>query len=98
MEIKTSERIKELRDKKGIKQVELARHLSVSRTSVNAWEMGLSVPSLDRLIVIAQYFHVSLDYLVGMNDTQEINVSHLNSEELEIVHKLLNYFDNRAQA
>ncbi len=95
MEIKTAERIKELRDKKGIKQIELAQHLSVSRTSVNAWEMGLSVPSLDRLIIIAQYFHVSLDYLVGMTDSQEIDVSHLDSEELELIHRLLNYFDSK---
>lgn len=94
MIIQSADRIKELRENKGITQAELARHLSVTRASVNAWEMGLSVPTIDRLIDLAQYFHVTIDYIIGLSNEQQINVSHLTPNELELIHRMLYYFES----
>ena len=58
--------IKELRQKKGITQEEFAEALSVSVQSVSRWENGANYPDLFMIPVIATYFNVSADYLLGI--------------------------------
>ena len=62
------ERLKELRTEKGVGQVELAKALNVSKGIISFWENGLREPKLSNLIVMAQYFEVSIDYLVGLEN------------------------------
>ena len=52
------EKIRELRDKNGLTQSYLARRLHVSRSTVNAWEMGISIPSTQYVVELASYFNV----------------------------------------
>lgn len=59
--------LKELRQEKGIGQVELANALGVSKGIVSLWENGLREPNMYSLIKIATYFNVSIDELVGLN-------------------------------
>jgi len=59
-----SEKIKELRKKKGLTQEELASSLNVSRQAITKWETGEGTPDIDNLKNIALFFHVSVDYLV----------------------------------
>ena len=61
------ERIKKLREKQGYTQTELAKMLGVTRSCVNAWEMGISVPSTQSLVQLAQIFDISTDYLLGLD-------------------------------
>ena len=49
-----AEKIKILREKSGLTQAEIARTLGLSRSSVNAWEMGLSVPSTQYIVELAK--------------------------------------------
>jgi transcriptional regulator with XRE-family HTH domain len=93
MIILTADRIKELRETRFLTQTELAKKLSVTRASVNAWEMGISVPTVDKVIDLASFCHVSTDYILGVDQEQKINVSHLEKDELELVHRMLAYFD-----
>lgn len=62
------ERLKELRIEKGIGQVELAKALNLSKGIISLWENGLREPKLSNLIILAQYFQVSIDYLAGIED------------------------------
>ena len=55
MIIKTAERIKELREQRGLSQAELAHQFGITRSSVNAWEMGVSNPKIDK------YLHIVTD-------------------------------------
>ena len=73
-------------------QAALARKLNVTRSSVNAWEMGIAVPSTAILIEIAQLFHVSTDFLLGLQDTATLDVSELNDSEILLLEKLASYF------
>ena len=57
MIIITNKRINELRIRCGMSQTELAQKLNVTRSSVNAWEMGISVPSVQNLLELSQIFH-----------------------------------------
>ena len=68
------ERLKEIRTENNVKQVELANFLGVRNTTVSAWETGDNEPDLTTVVKIARYFHVTTDYLLGMDDLQNDSV------------------------
>ena len=66
-----SDRIRELRRKRGISQEELAEQLGISRQAVSKWESGQSMPDLDKIILLSDYFDVTTDYLLkGIQPTE----------------------------
>lgn len=58
------DRLFDLRRQAGLSQEELANLLGLTRQAVQKWEAGTSRPDMDNLVALANYFHVSLDYLV----------------------------------
>lgn len=88
------EQIRSLREKAGISQSELSKRLGVTRSSVNAWESGLSAPTAVYLIELARYFHVSTDFLLGLDSEHHLNLSGLNEEEIKIIYSLIRYFES----
>lgn len=59
-------KLKELRTEKGVGQIELAKAVGVSKGVISLWENGLREPGMNSLILLATYFSVSIDYLVGL--------------------------------
>jgi transcriptional regulator with XRE-family HTH domain len=59
-----SDRIQNLRKSKGISQEELADKAGVSRQAVSKWESEQSVPDIDKIIILSEYFEVTTDYLL----------------------------------
>ena len=57
-------RLKELRKKRNITQFKLAMDLNMSQNTISRYETGAREPSISELIKIADYFEVSLDYLL----------------------------------
>ena len=68
MENKFGENLKNLRQEKGIGQVELAKNINVSKGIISLWENGLREPTLTSLISLAKFFNVSIDYLAGIEN------------------------------
>ena len=68
MEVKFSERIKELRKETGLMQSELAEKLGVTQRKVSYWETGKIEPSLSDLWKISDFFSVTVDYLIGKRE------------------------------
>ncbi len=64
-------RIKELRKEKGLSQAELAKALFVNQTAVSQWERGATMPSPNMLNTLADYFHVTTDYLLGRDASDD---------------------------
>lgn len=64
-------RVRELRESKGIQQKELAIDLGVTQPTVSDWESGRKVPSAKNTAKLADYFAVSVDYLLGRADKKE---------------------------
>ena len=62
------DRLKELRIEKGIGQIELAKAIHASKGIISLWENGLREPKLSYLIALANFFEVSIDYLVGLEN------------------------------
>ena len=61
-------KLKELREEKGFTQKQVSDFLSVHRTTYMKWENGLREPSNEMLVKIADFFDVSLDFLLGRKD------------------------------
>ena len=66
--VKFKERLKELRLEKELSQEELARALKINQRSISNWETGARQPDFETLILIAEYFSVTTDYLLGISD------------------------------
>ena len=61
-----NEQIRELRNIRGISQIQLANKLGVTKQSVSNWENDNILPSIEMLVKIANFFEVSTDYLLGL--------------------------------
>ena len=68
MENKFKDILKILREEKGIGQVQLANTIGVSKGIISLWENGLREPGMFSLMLLSQYFGVSIDYLVGLEE------------------------------
>lgn len=66
-------RLKEIRKTKGISQLKLALDLNMSQNTISRYETGDREPGINELIKIADYFNVSIDYLVGRTENPKIN-------------------------
>lgn len=66
-------RLKELRKQKGISQLKLAIDLNTNQNTISRYETGTREPSIDELIRIADYFQVSVDYLLERTDIPTLN-------------------------
>ena len=86
-----ADRIKNLREQQNKTQSELAKQLGITRSSVNAWEMGISVPSTQYIVELANIFHVSTDYLLGVNTTATINVAGLSDKDIELLNTIISH-------
>ena len=62
------ERLKELRKEKNVTQTDISKILNVSKMAVSHWEKGNSEPSIEQLKILANYFDVSVVYLVGFSN------------------------------
>ena len=69
-----SEKIYKLRTKSGFSQEVFAEKLDVTRQSVQKWESGLSLPTIEKLISIATLFNVSMDYLCQLQPALNLNL------------------------
>lgn len=66
-------RLKELRKKKGISQLRLATDLNTTQNTISRYETGEREPGIDDLMKLADYFNVSVDYLLGRTNNPIIN-------------------------
>ena len=66
-------RLKELRKQKGISQLKLSIDLNTNQNTISRYETGTREPGINELISIADYFQVSVDYLLERTDNPEMN-------------------------
>jgi len=66
--LKFKERLKQERELSGLSQKQLADKFGVSQNSVSRWELGVREPDYQTLIMLAEIFGVSSDYLLGIEN------------------------------
>ena len=86
------DKIKMLRERSGMTQTELAKQIGITRSGVNAWEMGISVPSTQYIVELSLLFGVSADYLLDMPKTSTVAVEGLNDTEIASVVEIINCY------
>ena len=84
-----ADRIRFLREQRELSQTELARQLGITRSSVNAWELGISAPSTQYIVELAGIFKISTDYLLGVENTASVSVKGLTESDIHLVYSLI---------
>ena len=85
--------LKQLRKSRNQTQEELGSHIGLSKAVVSKYENGMGYPTFDVLIHIANYFGVTTDYLLGVENSKTINVSTLNETQIETVQRVIAEFN-----
>ena len=90
-----ADRIKFLREQLQPTQTELAKQLGITRSSVNAWEMGISIPSTQYIIRLSSIFSVSTDYLLNVESSATISVRGLTEKDVLLVNNLISHLRSK---
>lgn len=90
-----ADKIRDLREIRGMTQAGLAKKLGITRSGVNAWEMGISVPSTQYIVALASIFEVSTDYLLGVNSTASVSIKGLTDKDILLVHELIEHLKSK---
>lgn len=89
------EHLKKLRQKAGLTQKQLAERLWISKATVSYYEQSLRCPSPEILIKLSKIFHVSTDYLLGIEDKkQTLDVTDLSQEDIKLLEDIITRLRN----
>ncbi len=88
-------KLKRLRTTNNMTQADLAKKLNLTKSVISAYENALRLPSYDVLVQIARLFHVSTDYLLGLEAPAELDLSGLTEEEKNAVRNLIQAMKHR---
>ena len=90
-----ADRIKFLREQMQLTQTELSKRLGITRSSVNAWEMGISIPSTQYIVELAGIFSVSTDYLLDVDSSATVSIQGLTESDVALVYGLITHLRNK---
>ena len=87
-------RLEELRISYNLTQKQLADKLGVTKQTVSNWENDNILPSIETLMRICQFFNVSTDYVLGLDNKKYIEVSDLSLEVVSHIQQIINDIKN----
>ena len=80
--MKFNEKLIELRKTKGLSQEELGNELGVSRQTVSKWELGQIYPDFQKLVILSDFFNISLDKLIKDIDLDDVRENNSDNEKV----------------
>lgn len=81
-----NDRLVELRKRKGLSQEQIGYELGVSRQTVSKWELGQSYPDFQRLVLLSDYYEMSLDELVRGIDVGDVRVLNESKKRISSIY------------
>lgn len=84
-----SEKLRTLREARGLTQLQVANRVGVSKAMISAYETASKAPSIEVLIRLSRLFGVSVDYLVCVDAPKYIDVSELDDESATLIATLV---------
>lgn len=88
-------KLKSLRLQMGLTQKELAEKMETSKSMVSYYELSKRTPSPDVLIKLADIFNVSVDYIMGLERKQTIEISNLDEKDMKLVKDIIDALSNK---
>lgn len=96
--VKLGERLKELRKEAGLTQQQVADRVWVSKTTIWYYEQSENDPSPEMIVKLAKVFHVTTDYLLGLEDKQRyLDVSDLSEEDIDLLQHTIDVLRKKNQ-
>ncbi|MBQ8926663.1 MAG: helix-turn-helix transcriptional regulator [Oscillospiraceae bacterium] len=94
-----SERLKKLRKEAGYTQQQLADRIWVTKATISYYELSEHTPSPEILVKLAAAFHVTTDYLLGLEEKGlHLDVSDLPAEDIELLEHTIRVLRNKNQS
>ena len=91
-----AKRLIALREKYNFSQSDIARQIGVTPALISAYENQERKPSLDKLVALADIFHVSTDYILGrsvkIDSSVIVNVDGLSDKQIQIIRNIISEF------
>lgn len=78
-------RLKELREKRGLSQVEVARRIHIDKNTISRYERNIRNPQFDILVKLAVFYNASLDYILGIADRTNIYIDDMSEKNQRII-------------
>lgn len=85
-----------LRKERNITQQALASQVGVAVSAISAYESGNRYPSYEVLLSLARIFHVSTDYLLGLEKNRSLDVTGLSEREIDVLAKTIEIFRDKS--
>lgn len=89
------DKIKKLRIERNLTQKQLANMTGVAVSAISSYESGSRYPSYDVLISLARIFHISIDYLLGLDKLKTIDVSDLDEREINVLLQMIDILKSK---
>ena len=77
-------RIRELRDEKRMTQLRLSTELGVTQETISSYERNRHYPSVKSLLIMAQLFNSSMDYIMGISDVRLPGKDYMSGNYMEL--------------
>lgn len=88
-------KLKELRIQAGLTQKQLAERVKVTKSVISYYELQERYPSPEMLIKLANIFHVSTDFLLGIEKQQTLDISGLDEEDIRLLQHTISVLRNK---
>ena len=82
--------LKKLRTDNNITQNHLAERVGLAVSAISAYELGNRFPTYDVMVKFARIFHVSTDYLLGVDTSRRLDLTGLSEDDIELIVRLTN--------
>ncbi len=90
-------KLKKLRLQAGFTQKQLAEKIGVTKSVISYYELHERCPSPEVLIKLARIFHVTTDYILGIETKQFLNVSDLNDEDIQFLQHVIDTLTSKRE-
>lgn len=85
-------KLRSLREERNLTQKQIADRIGVTVSAISAYEAGIRFPALHSVAKLASIYHVSTDYLLGVDERKQIDISKLNDEQRTVILQLVELF------
>lgn len=91
-------KLKELRKQAGLTQKQLGDKIKVTKSVISYYELQERYPSPEILIKLAKTFHVTTDYLLGLENQQTLDISGLSDEDVQLLQHTISVLQSKNDA